>query len=117
MSSRMKILYFIASPFPTPEDYDAVNDLRKYGDVYFRNADAVHEEASTEACDAVAGLVPENYAAKYPTPEEAMEQRKLDLLHKSGKAGETEPPAAAPAAAGGKQAWSAAAAAAASKKG
>lgn len=59
-----KVLYFIAGMRPTQAVLD---DAAKYGPgVAFRNASLIVPEGPIEDCDAVAGAVPDNYAAALP---------------------------------------------------
>jgi hypothetical protein len=87
---QARILFFVLGVAPTAEDFEAAAKLQ--ADVVFRNARAVPSEGSLEACDGVAGEVPERYAEKYPPAEEAIKKYKeaLKAMHK--KAGDAKPP-------------------------
>lgn len=72
MRKLPRILFFIAAAMPTPEEFDAADELGP--NVAFRNASLVTGEGSLEECDGVAGSVPKAYADKYPTAREAIEK-------------------------------------------
>lgn len=58
MTTKSRILYFIAGAQPSDEDKAAAEAL---GPVMYRNARFVDDTSEPEQCDAVAGLVPANY--------------------------------------------------------
>src|SRR5215203_116237 len=66
-----KIIYFIDGPIPEEADYDASMGLGQ--GVVFRNARKIVLGAPLENCDAVAGEVPADYAAVFPSASENME--------------------------------------------
>lgn len=61
---KQKILFFINGAVPTESDKAQAASIS--GRVVFRNAQFANSE-SCEQCDAVAGAVPANYAAAFPT--------------------------------------------------
>lgn len=87
-----RILYFISGPLASAEDQAEALEIK--GNVSFRNALVVPDDGQLEVCDGVAGEVPERYAAKYPTAEEAVKlfQEKLKAL--SDKVGDEPAPKA-----------------------
>lgn len=64
-----KVLYFTDGSVPTSEDYTAAESIGR--GVVFRNARKIVPGAPLENCDAVAGKVPPDYAAIYPSVEKA----------------------------------------------
>ncbi len=69
-----RILFFILGALPTAEE---VGEAEALGfNVVFRNALLVPAEGALEACDGVAGEVPERYAAAFPSAEEVLEEFK-----------------------------------------
>lgn len=68
-----RILFFIAGAVPTDEEYDGAADLK--ANVAFRNAQHIPAEGALEACDGVAGLVPERYAKAFPDAAEAIKKK------------------------------------------
>ncbi len=66
---KQKILFFIAGPNPTANEFAAAE---KIGTTTFRYAGAIRPIDSIERCDAVAGdpdVIPETYKAAYPVVE------------------------------------------------
>jgi hypothetical protein len=85
MKHFARILFFINGAVPTQEDYTAAAKLA--ANVSFRNANAVPSEGALEACDGVAGHVPERYAKAYPEASEAIKLKDKayrDSLKNSG---------------------------------
>lgn len=88
-----KILYFVDGHAPTPDDFTAAAELT--ATVVFRNARAVPSEPhSLEICDGVAGKVPEIYAKKFPTAEEAIKAKAAELKKLTEKVGDSKAPKA-----------------------
>lgn len=71
MKRYPRILYFIKGVMPSAEAQEVAEE---YGpNVAFRNANFVPSSGALEACDGVAGDVPETYK-NLPTAEEAIEK-------------------------------------------
>lgn len=62
-----KVIYFVRGAMPTVEDYEAAEAIGP--GCVFRNALKIVPGAPMENCDAVAGAVPEDYAATFPSAE------------------------------------------------
>lgn len=60
-----KVLFFILGSMPTKEDYEAAQAIGP--GCVFRNAKKLVFGAPLENCDAVAGAVPDDYAATFPS--------------------------------------------------
>lgn len=102
-----RILFFIAGPVPTAEEYEAA--ARINGNVSFRNASVIGPGDRTEECDGVAGTVPDVYK-KFPSADEAtaakVKAREIALkatgdklapsVGSSKPAAGTQPPVSAP---------------------
>lgn len=89
---KPKILYFIKGSVPTDTDrieankYDSAN-------VIFRNGNAVNNDDRTEDCDGVAGAVPDVYATRYKSAEEAISVYKKSIADLQKRVGDDKPPA------------------------
>jgi hypothetical protein len=83
-----RILFFINGSIPSEEEVAEAESLGF--NVTFRNALFVAAEGALEACDGVAGDVPERYAAKYPSAEEVVEEFKTGSVAKVVSLGEID---------------------------
>jgi hypothetical protein len=63
IQKERRILYFIADSSPTAEETQAAGKLNTRR---FRNVSLYQEDSALEPCDAVAGLAPKAYLAKFP---------------------------------------------------
>jgi hypothetical protein len=88
-----RILFFISGTLPTEDDFAKASEIK--GNVVFRNASAVpNEEHSLETCDGVAGAVPEIYAKRFATAEEAVNGTTAAFSELTTKVGDEAPPKA-----------------------
>lgn len=81
-----RILFFINDALATPEETEEAEALGF--NVVFRNALHVAAEGALEACDGVAGEVPECYAKAFPSADEIVEQFKAGSAKAERKLGE-----------------------------
>ena len=76
-----KVIYFLKGVSPTVEEYE---DSLQYQGAVFRNAGKIVLGAPLENCDAVAGAVPDDYAAVFPMASAGMkiddENDEADLI-------------------------------------
>jgi hypothetical protein len=74
MRNFPRILFFIASTMPSDAESDQAMELGP--NVAYRNASLVSTEGALEACDGVAGQVPQRYVYARPSADEAIHKWK-----------------------------------------
>ena len=74
MRKQPRILFFVKGSLPSKEAYDIADEFGV--NVAFRNASVIRDGACIEACDGVAGEVPESYSHIRPAKEVIAEYRK-----------------------------------------